>query len=274
MTAAARVTAAPDRGHHGPVTSRADVRAPDGPAPGAVADLTALVSRLGERVFSDIERLREVAEEVLAPGQARREDLAPLEPVVDELLTGPDPLGVGAGYVAAPGALADQPYWLEWWTVPSAGAGPRRRLVVDVDPAGEAFRDYTALPWFRVPRDAGRGHVTGPYVDYLCTDEYTLTFTTPVVAGGVFAGVVGIDVYVRDLEQRTLGALQAVGEPAVLVNRQGRVVAGNADVETGQLLRTVDVDALWDNGSEVDGTCLTVCGDLPLAVVTGAALTR
>ncbi|TFD48627.1 hypothetical protein E3T46_14390 [Cryobacterium sp. Hh11] len=31
---------------------------------------------------------------------------------------------------------------------------------------------------------AGRRHVTGPYVDYLCTDEYTLTLTLPVYRGG------------------------------------------------------------------------------------------
>lgn len=43
-----------------------------------------------------------------------------------------------------------------------------------------SFYDYTALPWFVVPRETGGRRVTGPYVDWVCTEEYTLTFTVPL----------------------------------------------------------------------------------------------
>ena len=62
--------------------------------------------------------------------------------------------------------------------------------------------------------------VTGPYVDYLCTDDYTLTFTGPVCRpDGGFAGVAGVDVRVAAVEQRFLGLLRASPRTLVLVNR-------------------------------------------------------
>ena len=36
------------------------------------------------------------------------------------------------------------------------------------------------------PAPAAR-HLTGPYVDYVCTDDYTVTITTPVTVGGTAA---------------------------------------------------------------------------------------
>ena len=38
-------------------------------------------------------------------------------------------------------------------------------------------------------------HLTGPYVDYVCTDDYTITITTPVRVAGRLVGVVGTDAY-------------------------------------------------------------------------------
>ncbi len=34
------------------------------------------------------------------------------------------------------------------------------------------------------PERTGTRHLTGPYVDYLCTDDYTVTVTTPVTLDG------------------------------------------------------------------------------------------
>ena len=69
------------------------------------------------------------------------------------------------------------------------------------------FRDYTHLPWYAVPRETGSAHITGPYIDYLCTDQQTLTLTRPVRRGGEFAGVVGFDLLVRTFEEQMFAPL-------------------------------------------------------------------
>jgi hypothetical protein len=237
-----------------------------------VVAVTGSVAATGESVFADLERLR-LATVAAIEARPTRDGLAPLRPLCVGLLAREDGLLVGAGYVAAPGTLADAPYWLEWWTVPGVEDEPAtpEPLDVVVDPAAEDFRDYTTLPWFAVPRDSGDRHVTGPYVDYLCTDEYTLTFTVPVVAGGRFAGVVGADVYVRHVELRTLAQIEALPGSVTLVNSVGRVLVSNDDsLDSGALVREVPVPSLWADGGQVvrhGRTSLYRCGDLPFGLL-------
>ncbi|GMA87386.1 hypothetical protein GCM10025868_26360 [Angustibacter aerolatus] len=152
--------------------------------------------------------------------------------------------------------LADAPYRLEWWTAdPDAPTGPVEPLAVQTDPQADDFRDYTALPWYAGPAADHRPHLTGPYVDYLCTDEYTLTFTRPVLAGGRFVGVVGADLYVRTLEALVQPVLAGLARPATLLGATGRVVTSSAGWVTGDLLRDVDPGALLR------------CSTVPLAVL-------
>ena len=131
----------------------------------------------------------------------------------------------GAGFVAETGVLHDAAYWLEWWTAnPDVGIDSCRRLAADTDPSSVGFRDYTELPWFVAPRETGTIQVTGPYVDYVCTDQHTLTVTQPVVVASTFAGVVGVDLLAATVE-RLLGAdLDTAAGVHVVVNRVGRVV--------------------------------------------------
>jgi hypothetical protein len=182
-----------------------------------------------------------------------------------ELLTG---LVIGAGFVAAPGALTDQEFGFGWWT---RDGDATEQLVISFDPASDEFLDYTRQSWFTVPRDTGRRHINGPYVDYLCTDEYTLTFTVPVSGPRAFAGVVGADIYVREFEHAVLPKLRALGEPAALVNAQGRVIVStSARQATGSLVRAVDVPAWWTSGSDSprpSTTRLRRCGDTPIALL-------
>ena len=168
--------------------------------PGAVADRLA---DIGEAVFRDLEEL--CAAVLLAFGGRRPPSSGELviEDRVAALLRRAGERVVGAGFVAAPGSMRDVTHWLEWWTADGPPSHRRiRRLVVQADPAADDFRDYTTLPWFRVPERSGQRHVTGPYVDYLCTDEYTLTFTAPVCDADRFLGVVGADVVVRWVEDQ------------------------------------------------------------------------
>jgi hypothetical protein len=54
------------------------------------------------------------------------------------------------------------------------------------------------------------------------------TFADPVRRDGVFLGVAGADVAVQNIEPALLGALAPLGEDAVLVGQDRRVVTANS----------------------------------------------
>ena len=137
---------------------------------------------------------------------------------------------VGAGFIAAAGYRPGRPAHFAWWLGPLAGnpllgttlAPTRLDLAARVHT--EYLRDFRGLEWYRVPEATGRAHVTGPYVDHLCTFDFIITLTLPVVVDGRMAGVIGADVSVSRLEQALLPVLLALDAPAALVNAVGRVV--------------------------------------------------
>ncbi|MEV6908751.1 cache domain-containing protein [Amycolatopsis sp. NPDC051071] len=234
----------------------------------AGSEVVEQVSTLVEDVFGRLKPVLAGAEGLLAESaDATAGDLTRLRPQVFDVLGG---LVVGAGFVSAPNTLADQEFGFEWWTE-TAGDEPAQ-LIISLDPDSDNFLDYTRQSWFTVPRDTGRRHINGPYVDYLCTDEYTLTFTVPVQRNGTFAGVVGADIHVREVERLLQPKLRALGGRAALVNAQGRViVSNNARQATGSLVRDVDIPAWWSAGAKPvtteHGTALRRCGDSPIALV-------
>jgi hypothetical protein len=156
---------------------------------------------------------------------------------------------VGAGYVAARDALSDQPLYLAWWQ------GDDQHLLAESDaPATGDPLDYTRHPWFRTPERTGLPHVTGPYVDFVCTDEYVMTATTPVISQGRMVGVVGADTLVETLERLLMPALRAAG--ATVVNDLGRAVASaDPHLATGSLIHLSDCREV------------IACERLPLSVV-------
>lgn len=93
--------------------------------------------------------------------------------------------------------------------------------MLTMESAGET---YSRREWFTVPLEPGAGHITGPYVDFLCTDEYTLTFTVPVTARGRIVGVAGADIFVESIEDLLLDRLREIDPRATLINGVGRVV--------------------------------------------------
>ncbi|MDJ0335586.1 cache domain-containing protein [Salinibacterium sp. G-O1] len=169
---------------------------------------------------------------------------------------------IGGGFVAARGFLADTDWHLAWWlgsgnTFRAEPDNPiPRRLQAEEDPTSDTFRDYTALEWWRVPAATMARHITGPYVDYLCTDEYTLTLTMPVSFRGAMVGVVGADLFVSDVERALLPALRSIGAPATLINASRRIVVStDPHRPTGTILR------------EHVGTAELACGDTGLLLV-------
>ncbi len=215
--------------------------------------LAATVTRLCEERFADVDSIAALSVGPLSEATPLRAGLA-IEQHCLDLLLATDPPLAGAGVVVAPYVLKDDPYWLEWWLAGPDDAPTRmHRLAVDLNPRSVAFRDYTALAWFEEPERTGERAITGPYVDYLCTDQYTLTFTAPLSAAGRFVGVAGVDVLARWFEQHLFATLDAAGhldDGCVVVNRAGRVVAcPSGGWVTGDLIRALGAEASaadWD----------------------------
>ncbi len=211
---------------------------------GSIADD---VTALFEDLFVDVERMRERLVGLFERGPL--DSAAAVDavcPLASALLD--RGLVLGAGYVAERDALSDHPLYLAWWQ------GESQQLLGQADaPAGDPL-DYTRREWFRVPRETGERHVTGPYVDYVCTDEYVVTSTMPVVVDSRMLGIVGADTLVETLENVLLDSLLRAG--ATLVSEHGRVIA-SADhrLAAGTL---VDLDSCTER---------LPCGTLPLAVV-------
>lgn len=224
------------------------------------------VATLVEQAFATADGLRTEAEAILATTHpAVSAVLAPLRPHVIAALGG---LVTGAGVITVP--LADGLPGLEWWM--GDGATQRTRLELDVDPDSDTYVDLRRMPWFSVPLSTGRRHMTGPYVDYVCAEEYTLTFTVPVRAGSEVTGIAGVDVTVGDLERALRPAIRAVGSTVALVNSHGRVIAGStAQHITGSLIRDPQIRTALLEPAPQDlpgGVRVHPCGILPLAVIT------
>jgi hypothetical protein len=233
-------------------------------------DVAALVDDLCTGLFAELDTMaREVARQ-LDVASPRRADLD-IESRCHELLTDPARKVAGAGVVMAPEVLTDAAYWLEWWTANPDGSPPvPRRLAAETDPRAVGFRDYTHLPWYAVPLATGAAHITGPYVDYLCTDQQTLTFTRPVWRQGVFAGVVGFDLLVRTFEERMFGPLERVEGSCAVINTSGRVVT-SSDLQwvTGDLIRGLPLQDWWAGEQPAEGPwTFWACPGLPLGVIT------
>lgn len=197
--------------------------------------LFATLGGLGEAVAETFDRRRPVS--AVALNQV-------VEPLARTALTS-HPV-VGAGFVVNPGALTDRELHLAWWQGDDP-ADPDLLAERGV-PLGHHVFDYTRHEWFRTPLATGTRHVTGPYVDYVCTDEYVLTATLPVLVDGVVAGVAGADTRLETFEQLMREPLRHAGD-LVLVNTHDRCV--------------VATDPLVRSGQKVDPTAYAVNYSLP-----------
>ena len=233
-------------------------------------DVAQWVGDFGRALFEELDELGGLVREQLHGDTPRRADLD-IEGSCRAMLEDPQTPVAGAGVVMAPGLLADAPYWLEWWTADSrSGRTTIAKLAAETDPRAVGFRDYTQLPWYARPFETGERHVTGPYVDYLCTDQYTLTFTQPLEVGGRFGGVVGADVLVAWFEEHLLDVMDGLSRTCVLVNAAGRVVTSSDPTwVTGDLIRDLPLDA-WAAGLDApaSGWLSTPCQGLPFFVIT------
>lgn len=165
--------------------------------------------------------------ELFAAGPLRSDDVRhAAQPLALDVLT--DETLVGGGFVASPDALLDETHFLAWWQ------GENKEQLGDPTVTVQVT-DYTRQEWFSVPRRTGRPHLTGPYIDYVCTDEFVMTTTVPVMVDGTMVGVFGADTLAETLE----GLFEPVFRDSgcTLVNDHGRVVlSDDPEVFAGRLI--------------------------------------
>ena len=99
---------------------------------------------------------------------------------------------------------------------------------VDLDPESAGFYDYTTTEWYREPERTGQPSVAGPYVDFICTREYTITLAAPIRCAGRFIGVAGADILAAQVERFVLPGLAGLGRAAVLASGHGRVIVSTS----------------------------------------------
>jgi len=225
--------------------------------PRSARDAAAHVDDVFRSVSGTLDVWRPPVEEVLGAehvaGRGTGSRVARLDACVAALvlpeLARADPLLVGAGVIADSPSTRDADVHFAWWLGPLEGnpvlGATTEPTRLDLSTRGytEYLRDFRALEWYRVPATTHRAHVTGPYVDHLCTCDYIVTVTMPLSpapssAGHErpVAGVVGADIAVRRLEQELLPAFLDVPEPLALVGPQGRVVISTSpSLPTGSL---------------------------------------
>lgn len=172
-----------------------------------------------------------------------REGLADLRGTIADILATHRGFAAGCGVIPAAGLLEDAQYWMEWWWT-SAGREPEP-LRVNLEPLAPDFFDYTTADWFVTPEHTLARHIAGPYVDYVCTNEYATTLALPVVVDDAFVGIAALDVTVAAWEERFVPLLRTVPGTATLTNTGGRVIASSSPaVVPGQRLDLADRDAV------------------------------
>ncbi|WP_125611215.1 cache domain-containing protein [Specibacter cremeus] len=155
-----------------------------------------------------------------------------VRPTVSDMLLAPGSNVTGAGFIASAGLLGPDRSYIAWWQ-----GEDLERVDALANFSPQSMSRYVGAEWFKVPVATRRPHVTGPYIDLLCTDEYVLTFTHPVFRGDAVAGIVGLDVTAQTLERRALPLLRRIGPRAALVSAGGRtIVCAAPDVDAGDVI--------------------------------------
>ncbi len=192
------------------------------------ADVLAGVGGALDGIFTSLGPLADRFRELVSDPDDRlnSDDLAGLRPIIFDLLQRHAGLVGGAGIITAPDLLTDMSHWLEWWW--TGPHGKPEALRVDPNPAAPDFFDYVTADWYATPIRTGVRRIAGPYVDYICTTEYSVTLSIPVTTQGLAVGVVAADVPISSLETLVVPALLEIDQPAALVSADGRIIASNS----------------------------------------------
>lgn len=215
-----------------------------------------------DSLFSGVQRDLVAWRELIAAAHGTDGLVTVAQTFAHAALTSPDTLYVGAGFVAAPGVIGTE-VTFAWWLGPHDG-GPLfeptstpTRLDLSTRGYVDYLRDVRNLEWYAVPAQTRRLHVTGPYIDHLCTCDLILTLTLPVTADGGLLGVVGVDVAAHRLERALGPHLLALAAPALVVSDSGHVV--------------LSTDPALAAGDRLTTTATAVrCAEAPLRIARAA----
>lgn len=227
----------------------------------------AAIGALFSGVFTMLDSWRAAVEAAGAGNSTARIDSL-VYSLVEPELTAPDPLVIGAGFIAAPEEDLSRALQFAWWLGPLSdnpllGTTTKpSRLDLASREYAQYLRDFRAFEWYQVPETTRAGHITGPYVDHLCTCDYILTLTVPVGVGGSMRGVVGADILVRRLEPEVLPLLRATETAIALVSSSGRVI-----VSVSPALRVGSV--VTDASAASHGWAAVPCPGTELKLVLG-----
>lgn len=181
-------------------------------------ELTSLVESIAAwhaHVPESVDRLAAVAMDAISTNPRTVEDR--VEELALELLTSTTRFA-GAGIVSVHPAVTTRSRSLLWWV--AHRENPRDEptpLDADLTELGTYQDGLEDIEWYRVPATTGRSHMTGPFVDYMCTDQFAFTFTVPMMIDGEFYGVAGIDMSVRSLEIDIESQMEDLSEATILL---------------------------------------------------------
>lgn len=188
------------------------------------------------QVPETIERISSVA--IAAISTDSRSLDAQVEEVVFDVLNSTCKFA-GAGIVSVHPTVLARSRSLLWWVTQLENSRVEPLpLDADLTELGTYQAGLEDIEWYRVPATTGRPHMTGPFVDYMCTDQFAFTFTVPLEISGEFYGVAGIDMTVRSLEEEIETLLEDVSPDAILLSNTDLVaISLDPQFATGSRLK-------------------------------------
>lgn len=237
---------------------------------GSRPELADLAARLGSRVEERLRAASLRAGDLLASAVPRTTAItSDFESEARSVLDSLSGIASGCGFLATPNLFKDAVLSHTWWSLED-GAVEIARL--DLDESSDSFYDYTAKDFFRIAATTGQMAVDGPYVDYLGTNEYILTWGVPVLLSGAFVGIVGIDVTLQDLQRQLLAMSSSHPQPQALVNSRGRVIFSTvAKPAPGSMVRSPDLMSWFQSGTRAPSRNADMqvwpCAGLPWATL-------
>lgn len=160
----------------------------------------------------------------------------------------------GAGFCASDRVVAEgNP--LAWWQGPE-----RKPLTSSLFGVGPGAVDLRRLEWYRVPETTGNTVVAGPFVDYLCSNEVTLTASKPLTVHGAFAGVLCLDVLVSEFETEFLPKFTSGSLVTVMNDLRRVVVSTDVTLLTGDRVPAERLEAAGAGVATSDRhPCIVLC---------------
>ncbi|UOO88829.1 cache domain-containing protein [Vitreoscilla massiliensis] len=137
-----------------------------------------------------------------------------------------NPYCTGAGFASHIHMKSkDHDYWmLEWWLKDNNDI---KQALFELDQGTQQRLDFRTFEWFHKTHQHDATYIHGPYVDYICNTDYTITSAHAVSVNGQFVGVAVIDILVAKLEQFIAPYLGADAPKVLLTNQENRVIISN-----------------------------------------------